>query len=65
MRDLDSGFFFRVLHMNGASFFFIVVYFHIGRGVYFGSYKMSFVWLRGLIILLALMGAAFLGYVLP
>lgn len=65
IRDVDSGFFFRVLHINGASFFFILIYIHIGRGIFFGSYKLTFVWATGLLILLILIGTAFLGYVLP
>jgi len=54
------------LHANGASMFFIVVYIHIGRGLYYGSYiePRGFVWTLGVIILLLMMATAFLGYVL-
>ena len=65
MKDVEGGFYFRVLHMNGATFFFVLVYLHIGRGLWVGSYFGSFVWLRGIIILLLLIATAFLGYVLP
>lgn len=65
IKDVNSGFFFRVLHINGASFFFIIIYLHIGRGLYFNSYKLEMVWLRGVLILFILIGTAFLGYVLP
>nr|UTN43160.1 cytochrome b [Pessoaiella absita] len=62
--EVNWGWLIRSLHANGASFFFICVYLHIGRGIYQGSFK-SVVWLIGVIILLTLMGTAFLGYVLP
>jgi ubiquinol-cytochrome c reductase cytochrome b subunit len=66
MRDVNSGWFLRYLHANGASMFFIVVYIHIGRGLYYGSYvePRGFVWTLGVIILLLMMATAFLGYVL-
>jgi ubiquinol-cytochrome c reductase cytochrome b subunit len=66
MRDVNSGWLLRYMHMNGASFFFIVVYFHIFRGLYFGSYKQprEVVWLLGVVILLLMMATAFMGYVL-
>jgi ubiquinol-cytochrome c reductase cytochrome b subunit len=67
MRDVNHGWLFRYLHMNGASFFFIVVYLHIFRGLYYGSYKAprELVWMLGVVILLLMMATAFMGYVLP
>ena len=67
MRDVNSGWFIRYAHMNGASLFFISVYIHMFRGLYFGSYKAprEMAWLLGLVILLLLMATAFMGYVLP
>ena len=55
------------MHANGASFFFIVVYLHIFRGLYYGSYKppRELVWMMGVVILLLMMATAFMGYVLP
>ncbi|NIJ31692.1 cytochrome b [Sphingomonas oligoaromativorans] len=67
MRDVNSGWLIRYAHMNGASFFFIVVYLHIFRGLYYGSYKAprEMVWLLGVVIFLLMMATAFMGYVLP
>ena len=67
MRDVNNGWMMRYLHANGASFFFIVVYLHIFRGLYYGSYKppREMVWLLGLVIFLLMMATAFMGYVLP
>ncbi len=67
MRDVNNGWMIRYLHANGASFFFIVVYLHIFRGLYYGSYKppREMVWLLGLVIFLLMMATAFMGYVLP
>jgi ubiquinol-cytochrome c reductase cytochrome b subunit len=67
MRDVNYGWLLRYLHMNGASMFFIVVYIHIFRGLYFGSYKAprELLWQIGVIILLLMMATAFMGYVLP
>ncbi len=67
MRDVNYGWYFRYMHANGASFFFIVVYLHVFRGLYYGSYKAprEVLWWIGLAILLAMMGTAFMGYVLP
>ncbi len=67
MRDVNSGWMLRYLHANGASFFFIVVYIHIFRNLYYGSYKAprEMVWLLGLVIFLLMMATAFMGYVLP
>ena len=67
MRDVNSGWLIRYAHANGASFFFIVVYIHIFRGLYYGSYKAprELVWMLGLVIYLLMMATAFMGYVLP
>ncbi|KQM60043.1 MULTISPECIES: cytochrome b [unclassified Sphingomonas] len=67
MRDVPSGWFIRYAHANGASMFFIVVYTHIARGIYYGSYKAprEMVWLLGVVIFLLMMATAFMGYVLP
>jgi ubiquinol-cytochrome c reductase cytochrome b subunit len=66
MRDVNSGWFLRYAHANGASMFFIVVYIHIFRGLFFGSYKAprEMVWLLGLVIFLLMMATAFMGYVI-
>ena len=67
MRDVNYGWLIRYIHMNGASFFFIVTYIHIFRGLYFGSYKepRELLWMLGVVILLLMMATAFMGYVLP
>jgi len=67
MRNVNSGWLIRYMHANGASFFFIVVYFHIFRGLYYGSYKAprEVVWMLGVVIMILMMAAAFMGYVLP
>ena len=67
MRDVNFGWLLRYIHMNGASFFFIVVYIHIFRGLYYGSYKAprELLWMLGVVILLLMMATAFMGYVLP
>jgi len=67
MRDVNGGWLLRYIHANGASMFFIVVYIHIGRGLYYGSYiePRAFVWILGVVILLLMMATAFMGYVLP
>ena len=65
LRDVHSGWLIRSLHANGASFFFLALYAHIGRGIYFGSYVFSSLWFVGIILLLLVMAASFLGYVLP
>ena len=67
MRDVNAGWLLRYAHMNGASFFFLVVYIHIFRGLYYGSYKAprEMVWMLGLVIYLLMMATAFMGYVLP
>lgn len=65
MRDVNHGWLLRYLHANGASFFFLALYFHIGRGLYCGSYINLATWAIGIAILLLVMASAFLGYVLP
>nr|WAK83089.1 cytochrome b [Janus sp.] len=64
-RNVHFGWLMRMLHMNMASFFFICLYIHIGRGLYYMSYKLKKVWSIGIIILFMTMATAFLGYVLP
>nr|QKO00403.1 cytochrome b [Channa striata] len=64
-RDVNYGWLIRNLHANGASFFFICIYFHIGRGLYYGSYLYKETWNIGVILLLLVMMTAFVGYVLP
>nr|UXX50392.1 cytochrome b [Thyrsites atun]UZP16897.1 cytochrome b [Thyrsites atun] len=64
-RDVNFGWLIRNLHANGASFFFICIYFHIGRGLYYGSYLYKATWAIGVILLLLVMMTAFVGYVLP
>src|SRR3546814_790822 len=67
MRDVNYGWLLRYLHANGASMFFIAVYIHMFRGIYYGSYKTprELLWFIGVIILLTMMATAFMGYVLP
>jgi len=67
MRDVNNGWLIRYLHSNTASAFFFLVYLHIGRGLYYGSYKSPriLVWVIGIIIFILMMATAFLGYVLP
>ena len=67
MRDVNNGWLLRYLHSNTASAFFFLVYLHIGRGLYYGSYKAprTLVWTIGTIILILMIATAFLGYVLP
>lgn len=67
MRDVNYGWLLRYIHMNGASFFFIAVYIHIFRGMYYGSYKAprELLWIFGVLIFLLMMATAFMGYVLP
>nr|APX39311.1 cytochrome b [Chaetocnema hortensis] len=64
-RDVNYGWLIRTLHANGASFFFICLYIHIGRGIYYSSYYMIETWMIGVTIFFITMGTAFLGYVLP
>jgi ubiquinol-cytochrome c reductase cytochrome b/c1 subunit len=67
MRDVNYGWLLRYLHANGASMFFVAVYIHIFRGMYFGSYKAprEVLWILGVVIFLLMMATAFMGYVLP
>ncbi len=67
MRNVNNGWALRNIHMNGASFFFIAVYIHIFRGMYYGSYKKprELLWILGVIILFLMMATAFMGYTLP
>nr|APX39205.1 cytochrome b [Crepidodera aurata] len=64
-RNVNYGWLIRTLHANGASFFFICLYMHIGRGIYYSSYKMMETWMIGVTIFFLTMATAFLGYVLP
>nr|AFV48239.1 cytochrome b [Noctilio leporinus] len=64
-RDVNYGWIIRYLHANGASMFFICLYLHIGRGLYYGSYLYSETWNIGILLLFATMATAFMGYVLP
>nr|WKT11534.1 cytochrome b [Ptychadena doro] len=64
-RDVNNGWLLRNLHANGASFFFICIYLHIGRGLYYGSYLFKETWNIGVILLFLVMATAFVGYVLP
>jgi len=66
-RDVNFGWLVQYIHMNGASFFFIVTYIHVFRGLYYGSYKepRELLWILGVLILLLMMATAFMGYVLP
>jgi ubiquinol-cytochrome c reductase cytochrome b subunit len=67
MRDVNYGWLIRYIHMNGGSMFFLVVYIHVFRGLYYGSYKFprELLWILGVVILLLMMATAFMGYVLP
>jgi len=64
-RDVNYGWLLRTTHANGASFFFICLYLHTGRGIYYGSYLYLYTWSIGVIIIFLVIGTAFLGYVLP
>nr|AXS65017.1 cytochrome b [Curculionoidea sp. 12 KM-2017] len=64
-RDVNYGWLLRILHANGASFFFICLYTHIGRGLYYGSFFLKETWMSGVTIFFLVMATAFLGYVLP
>ncbi|HTK34769.1 MAG TPA: cytochrome b N-terminal domain-containing protein, partial [Caulobacteraceae bacterium] len=67
MRDVNHGWMIRYIHANGASMFFLAVYVHIARGLYYGSYKAprEVLWILGCVIYLLMMATAFMGYVLP
>lgn len=64
-RDVNYGWLLHFIHANGASLFFVCLYIHVGRGLYYGSYALFHVWSSGIRILLITMLTAFLGYVLP
>nr|YP_010015590.1 cytochrome b [Svistella anhuiensis]QFG38968.1 cytochrome b [Svistella anhuiensis] len=64
-RDVNYGWLLRTIHANGASFFFLCLYLHIGRGMYYNSSNLKLTWTVGIIILFLVMGTAFMGYVLP
>nr|QKY67758.1 cytochrome b [Micronycteris hirsuta] len=64
-RDVNYGWVLRYLHANGASMFFICLYLHVGRGLYYGSYTYTETWNIGILLLFAVMATAFMGYVLP
>nr|WKU83771.1 cytochrome b [Argyra sp.] len=64
-RDVNYGWLLRTLHANGASFFFICIYLHVGRGIYYGSFLYVPTWIAGVLLLFLVMGTAFMGYVLP
>nr|YP_010736710.1 cytochrome b [Charinus ferreus]WEM34694.1 cytochrome b [Charinus ferreus]WEM34707.1 cytochrome b [Charinus ferreus]WEM34720.1 cytochrome b [Charinus ferreus] len=64
-RDVNEGWLLRSIHMNGASLFFIFLYLHIGRGIYYNSFHLHMVWNVGILLLALTMATAFLGYVLP
>lgn len=64
-RDVNYGWLLRIFHANGARFFFICLFLHVGRGLYYGSYFFIYVWFVGIILLIAVIATAFLGYVLP
>lgn len=64
-RNVNYGWLIRTIHANGASFFFICIYLHIGRNIYYESFNLKFTWIVGIIILFVLIATAFIGYVLP
>nr|YP_009754540.1 cytochrome b [Myrmus lateralis]QIN90648.1 cytochrome b [Myrmus lateralis] len=64
-RDVNNGWLIRNMHANGASLFFMCLYLHVGRGLYYGSYKLMMTWNVGVLLMLLIMATAFLGYVLP
>ena len=65
IQDVNYGWLFRLIHINGASIFFICIYIHIGRGIYYNSYYIINTWIIGVIIFIVTIATAFLGYVLP
>ena len=65
VRDVNNGWLIRYIHANGASFFFIFVYVHIAKAIYYGGYLRVSLWISGIAIFFIMMGTAFLGYVLP
>nr|WRK21386.1 cytochrome b [Xestocephalus sp. n. C ZLL-2024a] len=65
MRNVNYGWTMRIIHSNGASLFFLFMFMHVGRGMYYGSYKMKKTWMVGMMMLFMTMATAFMGYVLP
>jgi len=65
IRDVNRGWLIRIVHANGASFFFICLFLHVGRGIYYSSYFYKETWTIGVILLFLVIGTAFMGYVLP
>lgn len=65
IQNTNFGWLFRLIHINGASFFFIFIYIHIGRGIYYGSHNLLKTWIIGVIIFIMSIATAFIGYVLP
>jgi len=65
IRDVNYGWLIRVLHANGASLFFICLFIHVGRGVYYSSFLFTQTWIMGVVIMISTMATAFIGYVLP
>lgn len=65
IRDVNNGWIIRIFHANGASFFFICLYLHAGRGIYYASYNFGPTWSIGVILIFLVIGTAFIGYVLP
>lgn len=65
LRDVNGGWLLRTIHANGASLFFVFIYMHIGRGLYYGRYFYKLTWMSGVLILVLLIATAFMGYVLP
>lgn len=65
IQDVNYGWLIRLIHINGASIFFICLFIHIGRGLYYNSFTLKNTWIRGVIIFLITIGTAFIGYVLP
>lgn len=67
MRDVNNGYILRYMHANGAGFFFICVYVHVGKALYYGSYRKPriFLWIMGVIIFFLMIAIGFMGYVLP
>lgn len=65
IRDINYGWLLRITHANGASFFFICLYIHVGRGMYYNSFNLKETWTVGVLLLFLVIGTAFIGYVLP
>lgn len=64
MYDVNWGWLIRVVHFNGARFFFIFMYLHVFKGLFYGGYRLAWVWLVGVVMMLMFMGVGFMGYVL-